>query len=319
MNITAKVQRILTNPEKEWKELTKSSRGGLRMAFRDLKVNWKIYNNKDYLFTHDSIVASVATEADGFTIKQPCWELVNANGNAWTNEVLLHCYKTFVGGENYYEHVQIPSMSKGKILDAIIREVTHRGEKIYVVDILVATNRIHHSLVERIEKGELNTMSMGATARLVQCSVCGKIIDTIKSEPLCEHLEKYTKKVVEYQGKKKFCAELCGAIDPKTKEYIPDSCTFIEASWVEQPAFEGAVTNFLIETPEIKMARQEKQNLENVFSESLLGSLRVADKSSQIALRLTGKVLKENRLENIAWRICSAKKSTSCPHVFQGR
>ena len=90
-----------------------------------------------------------------------------------------------------------------------------------------------------------------------------------------------------------------------------DSCTFIEASWVEQPAFEGAVTNFLIETPEIKMARQEKQNLENVFSESLLGSLRVADKSSQIALRLTGKVLKENKLENIARRICKAKKSTS--------
>jgi len=308
MKITANIQRILSNPAKEWKEFAALSRGGLRTAFRDIKVDWDIYNNKDYLFTHDSIVASVATESDGFTIKEPCWEIVNANGNAWTNEVLLHCYKTFIGGENYAEHVQVPSMSKGKILDAVIREVTHKGEKIYVVDILVATNRIHQSLVERIERGELNTMSMGASAAYVQCSVCGKIINTIKAEPLCEHLERSVNKVVNYQGKKKYCAELCGAIDPKTKEYIPDSCTFIEASWVEQPAYEGAVMNYLIETPEVKMARQEKKALENMFSESLFGSLRVADKKGKIALNLTREYLKRNRLNIIASKICSAKK-----------
>lgn len=721
MRFKANVQSILSNPKKEWKEFVSSSRGGLRTAFREINVDWEVYNNKDYLFTHDSIVASVATEEDGFTIKEPCWEIVNANGNAWTNDVLLHCYKTFIGGENYCfpegqrvlmsngtyknikdvkvgdevinakgevdkvtktfvhksknfskfksffiynrelictrnhpfyvyqdrgtcantgkaiscqrigeypkyndvglapgqrqgfglgkgktytsrwghpvykkaeeitpernlfitpicktiipnfeinlkrarligwflaegcynsiqgisfsvsskelhilkdlqeiletefpsfdkkikykeprqlrckiyteyykgkisyfnleyngreaekflrewcgeyswakqlkkdflylpldiqmemlkalyagdghepteerggllelkskpliqqvcfiltrfgiqpvykevgvlprysektmidgyevyfnptngeksrpgylvhisnkdwkkfnpqkpfkhgrntvifedknivsrfkkedfdldeeipvynievendhsyivegiavhncEHIQIPSLSKGKILDAVIRETTHKGEKIYVVDILVATNRIHKSLVERIERGELNTMSMGATATFVQCSVCGKIIDTIKGEPLCEHLEKNLGKEIYYNGKKKFCAELCGAVDPKTKEYIPDSCTFIEASWVEQPAYEGAVTNFLIETPEIKKSRQEKKALEDYFSDSLFGSLRVADRKGKIALKLTREFLKMQKINTIAHKI----------------
>ena len=154
MNITAQIHKILSNPYRQWKDFVVSSRGGLRTAFRDIQVNWNVYNSKDYLFTHESIVASVATDPDGYTIKPPTEEHVNANGNAWTNEVLLNCYKTFIGGENYYEHVQVPSLSKGKILDAVIREVTHNGEKIYVVDILVATNRIHQNLVRRIENGD---------------------------------------------------------------------------------------------------------------------------------------------------------------------
>ena len=305
----ANVKKILSNPKKEWRDFAASSHCGLRTAFRDIKVNWEVYNNKDFLFTHDSIVASVATESDGFSIKPACNELVNANGNAWTNEVLLNCYKTFIGGENYCEHVQIPSMSKGKILDAIIREVTHNGEKIYVVDILVATNRIHKSLVERIERGELNTMSMGATANLVQCSVCGKIINTNKNEPLCEHLENHIGKKVKYHGKEKMCAELCGAIDPKTKEYIPNSCTFIEASWVEQPAFAGAVTNYLIETPEIKAERQEKQALENAFAASFLPTLRVADRSGKIALKIVGEALQMDRVMQRARKISGLTKS----------
>lgn len=307
MKITANINKILSNPRKEWKEFAVSSQGGLRTAFRKIDVDWKVYNNKDFLFTHDSIVASVATEADGFTIKPACEELVNANGNAWTNEVLLNCYKTFIGGENYQEHMQVPSLSKGKILDAIIREVDHNGEKIYVVDILVATNRKHKNLVERIERGELKTMSMGATAALVQCSVCGKIIDTIKKEPVCSHIEHYLGKHVEYKGKKKFCAELCGAMDPKTKEYIPDSCTFIEASWVEQPAFEGAVTNYLIETPSIRAQRQEKEALEKMFSAHLLPALRVADKRGKMVLKLAQEALLEDRINMIAKRICNTK------------
>lgn len=303
MNITAHIYKILPDPHRQWREFVVSSRGGLRTAYRDIKVNWDIYNSKNYLFTHDSIVASVATEADGYTIKPATEELVNANGNAWTNEVLLNCYKTFIGGENYYEHVQVPSLSKGKILDAIIREVSHNGEKIYVVDILVATNRIHQNLVRRIESGELNTMSMGATAKFVQCSVCGKIIDTIKKEPICSHLEHNIGKHVIYQGKKKFCAELCGAVDPKTKEYIPDSCTFIEASWVEQPAFEGAVTNYLIETPEIKAEREERKALEEAFSASLFSSLRVADRNGNLVLKLAQESMLEERLNLIARKI----------------
>lgn len=296
MKLDFNIKQILNHPKEQWGKIV--SRGSSRTAFRDLKIDWDIYTTKDYLFTHDTIVASVATEDDGFTIKPACVNLVNANGNAWTNEVLLHCYKTFIGGENYLEHVQIPSMSKGKILDAIIRKVNHQGEEIYVVDILVATNRKHADLIRRIESGELNTMSMGATAKYVQCSVCGKIINTVKEEPLCEHLEKSVGTYVNYNGKKKFCSELCGAIDPKTKEYIPNSCTFIEASWVQNPAFAGAILNYLIETPEIKAARREKSELQSMFSSSLLPALRVADRKGKMMIDIMKDLSRKEKRDN---------------------
>lgn len=283
--------RILVNPRREWKSFLSKVEKNLRFAARKIDVDWETYNEKDFLFTHDSIVASVAVEDDGFTIKKPCWELVNANGNAWTNDVLLHCYKTFVGGENYSEHIQVPSLSNGKILDAVIREVMHKGEKIYVVDILVATSRKKEALVARIESGDLNTMSMGASAKYVQCSVCGKIFnmeDETPEHPLhtCEHLEKHLGETVTYNGKEKICAELCGAMDPKTKEYIPDSCVFIEASWVDGPAFKGAVLNYFVETPEMTVVRNDKQAMITMFTKDLLSTLRVADKTGAVALSL---------------------------------
>ena len=101
-------------------------------------------------------------------------------------------------------------------------------------------------------------------------------------------------------GKKRFCAELCGAINPQTKEYIPDSCTFIEASWVEEPAFAGAVTNYLIETPEIKAVREERKNMQDLFSSSLLPSLRVADKSGKAFILLLADLKREFELEELA-------------------
>ena len=294
---TAHVRGILGSPSVEWRRICS---GSSRCAFRHLDVDWKVYNNRDYLFTHDSIVASVATEPDGYTIRPNCVEIVNANGNAWTNDVLLHCYKTFIGGENYQDHIQVPSLSKGKILDAVIREVTHRGERIYVVDILVATNRMHRMLCDKIESGQLRTMSMGAVARMVQCSVCGRIIATVKKEPLCEHLEKHLRQYVDYRGERKYCAELCGAMDPRTKEYIPDSCMFIEASWVEEPAYGGAVTNYLIETPEMRVERTDRKELENLFTTSLVPSLRVADRGGAIAYGVYLDALKQQRVERIA-------------------
>ena len=438
-SLVGSVKAILGDAPREWQAVRRAARGPGRVAFRELKVDWEIYNNRDYLFTHDTIVASVATEDDGYTIKPGCFDLVNANGNAWTNAVLRNCYKTFIGGENYCfvkgtrvlmadgtykpieevkvgdrvinakgdedtvvktfqhlytgklvelqsesilsqklictanhpvffckrgtapriipaedlnpardflirpqagepygfvfrftkaitsaagiavynlevendhsyiaegvavhncEHLQVPSMSKGKILDAILREVEHGGEKIWVCDILVATSRRHRMLCERIERGELKTLSMGATANFVQCSVCGRIFDTRKEEELCSHLSDSVGKAIDYHGKKKMCAELCGAIDPKTGDYIPDSCVFIEASWVEQPAFEGAVTNFLVETPKIAAERKGKAELESAFRAALLPALRVADRGSKFAL---AELRRAERTERIAF------------------
>lgn len=55
------------------------------------------------------------------------------------------------------EHVQIENLSKGRILDAVARDI---GDSVYV-DILIATDRKHTELIRDIESGKMSTLSMG--------------------------------------------------------------------------------------------------------------------------------------------------------------
>ena len=79
---------------------------------------------------------------------------MNNNGDSWDRDVLMKSYRTFVGSHNFQEHVQIEDLSKGRIIDAVARDV---GESIYV-DIPVATDRKHTQLVEDIQSGRLGTL-----------------------------------------------------------------------------------------------------------------------------------------------------------------
>ena len=299
-NIDFHVSGILVNPQEQWGRIKRDAMGKSRVAFRKLDVDWKKYNTKDYLFTHDTACCSVETEENGYWITPPCWELVNANGNAWTTPVLLASFKTFIGGENYLEHMQIPALSKGKILDAIARPVIHHSDKygnanIYVVDVLVATERKHESLIERIESGKLNTLSMGTICCYTTCSICGKVIGD--NDKNCEHIDKHLGQMVTCQdGKDRICSELCGAVD-ENGNYIEDSNKFIEISWVSHPAFQGAVVNAFVETNEIKATREkEKDELAKLFDGNLFERLKVADTDSKIALKITKEIGKVDRI-----------------------
>jgi hypothetical protein len=140
------------------------------------KVVFKDYDPKDYLITHCTIVASVNTEdgpgeigkqvVDGFQIdrRYPNYLVttetapwINNNNDAFERRVLLATYKTFIGSHNYVEHLQIPALSKGKIIDAAARDI---GNSIYI-DILVATEKKHQPLIAAITGGKLQTLSMG--------------------------------------------------------------------------------------------------------------------------------------------------------------
>jgi len=258
----------IENPEVSVDTWVGSRSGKVRTA-GDRIVDYKKiiadFDPSNFLLTHCTIVASVDVEdavnpvhfssdktkkeykqlegRKDYYITPETAKYVNANGDAWSRGLLKKSYKTFIGAQNYVEHVQDPTLSKGKILDAVIREVD--DNKSVFVDILVATNKKHKDLVGKIKTGELTTLSMGSIVAFTICTECGRVASD--ETELCHHIQflKRNKFISENDGKKRPIAELCG-------HYLyPESNEFIEGSWVETPAFKGAVMRNEIEVDEI--------------------------------------------------------------------
>jgi hypothetical protein len=210
------------------------------------------YDPSKWLLSHATIVASVDVDQkdpndpkSNYLIKPEYSIFVNNNGDSWERNLLKNCYHTFIGADNYVEHIQIKELTKGKIIDAAIREVPFTKDSegndltTLYVDILVATSLKHRDLVDKIKTGEYNSMSMGCLIEYSQCSKCGNIA---KDETqACKHIL-YFKKNFFYDesGNKRIIAELCGRAE------YPDSCKFIEGSWVKKPAFEGALLRNIV-------------------------------------------------------------------------
>jgi hypothetical protein len=211
------------------------------------------YHPDKYLLTHCTIISSVNTEEaidakksapyKDYYITPETSKYVNDNGDAWERELLLASYKSFIGAYNFLEHVQIAEdpYLKGRIIDAVARDL---GDTVYV-DILVATDRKHIDLIEKIESGEIDTLSMGSNVEFTICTKCGNVA-TDETE-LCTCV-KYLKKTTfaDPTGKHRIIAELCAH---KTK---PDANKFIEASYVAEPAFKGAVLRNIIIPDNVK-------------------------------------------------------------------
>jgi hypothetical protein len=191
-------------------------------------------------------VKTGAVEEDGqkvvrtytdYRIKPACDKFINNNMDAWSRDVLLKSYRTFIGAHNFVEHVQIEELSKGRVVDAVARDI---GDSVYI-DILIATDRKHGDLVAAIEGGTMSTLSMGCSVDFTICTKCGHVAaDEVE---MCQHV-KYEKGNFFHDdgGHKHRVAELCGhaALDPT------GGVTFIEASWVATPAFPGAVMRNII-------------------------------------------------------------------------
>jgi len=210
-----------------------------------------------YLLSHATIVASVDTvdvpnarlgaatvggkmvnrKTTAFRIKPECEQYINNNFDSWSRNVLLKSYRTFIGAHNFLEHVQIENLSKGRILDAVARDI---GDSVYI-DILIATDRKHRELIKDIESGELTTLSMGCSIDGSTCTQCGHW--AADETEFCDHI-KYMKGNTFYDERGNRCriAELCGdeSLDPTA------GVVFIEGSWVKIPAFKGAVRRNLI-------------------------------------------------------------------------
>lgn len=132
------------------------------------------YDPSKWLLSHVTIMASVDVDlADpsnpksNYLIKPEYSIFVNNNGDSWERGLLKQASQTFIGADNFVEHVQIPELSKGKIIDLALRDVTFAKDKngndlnTLYVDILIATNKKHTDLIEKIQSGEYNAVSMG--------------------------------------------------------------------------------------------------------------------------------------------------------------
>lgn len=231
------------------------------------------FNPENYILSHATIVASVDVSdvpnaktgtsfEDGFKverrysdfrIKPECDKYINNNLDSFSRGVIKNSYRSFIGAQNYLEHVQIPSQSKGRVIDAVLRDI---GDSLYV-DILVATDKKHKDLIAAIQNGTMSAMSMGCTTQTTTCTKCGHV--AADESTLCPHI-KYSKGNTFYDemGVRHRIAELCG------HETEPESVKFIEASWVVNPAFKGAVKRNLIEvttvSPELKRKAEDILN-----------------------------------------------------------
>lgn len=251
-----------------WAAFQTRARGHIRTASASpnlieqaSEIIGETFDPNDYVLSHCTVVASVDTEDvpnvklgairdDGRTILRKYSDyritpesqiFINNNNDSFSRGVVLKSYRTFIGAHNFLEHDQREIVSKGRIIDAVVRDI---GPSIYT-DILVATSRKHANLIRDIKNGRMNALSMGCSCSATQCTKCGHVAQD--ESDLCDHI-RYMKGSIDFdhQGRAFKIAELCG----HETEDPTGGVNFIEASWVEVPAFQGAVLRNILE-PEI--------------------------------------------------------------------
>ena len=208
-----------------------------------------------WLLSHVSIMASVDVEKDVPGDPKKNWRIipehsmfVNNNGDAWERSLLARTYGSFLGANNYVEHQQVLSLAKGKVIDVALREVP-LGKRLdgtlittLYVDILIATSWEHADLCQKILSREFNAVSMGCSCKYTICSRCGNLAHD--ETELCEHVKYFRKQnYYDSDGTTRIIAELCGSADD------PTSVVFVDASWVRNPAFPGAVLRTILNPP----------------------------------------------------------------------
>jgi hypothetical protein len=142
-------------------------------------------------------------------------------------------------------------------------------------------------------------------ANYVQCSRCGKVMGD--NEPNCKHLNgEMLQTFMDNDGVERVVAELCGRLIKKGGIWVgdPDALEFIEASWVEKPAFTGAVLNHYVAGCDAATARilafptsRLAETVEDMFR------MRVADTAGMIALRVARHELMRRRREAMIERL----------------
>jgi len=188
-----------------------------------------------YRYDHVTILHSVNIEDNGYWITSDTEKFINSNNDSWMTDDLRKDAYTFIGGKDrkngfakvFEEHNQDPELAKGKVIDLVIRELPNT--KTIAVELLIGTNKKHSDLINNINRGYYNAVSMGCTVEYCLCSICGNKAE--ESSQYCGHingLKPINGTSICSDGKIRKVAELC-------KDSI-----FYDCSWVHNPADNGA-------------------------------------------------------------------------------
>lgn len=190
----------------------------------------------NYIYIHTTIMASVDLEPESdYWITKATEKYINSNGDAWKRDVLLKDYPTFVeNGIVFVEHDQNPERAKGKVLDAIARQM----DDTVLIDLLFCVDKRHDDLVHNILTGIANAVSMGCTTKYTICSICGNVAHD--ENEYCIHIKNYKNQLIKCaDGVYRKCCELCF------------ENSFYDCSIVANPAFAGAVFRKLVASDQV--------------------------------------------------------------------
>lgn len=109
----------------------------------------------------------------------------NDNGDFFSHEELLKCYKTFIGKAVFVDHDnENVEKARGIILDAVYNQ---RGK---FVELLKAIDKkAYPELARAIEMSYVNATSMGCRCGYSICSICHNKSHT--EDDFCEHIKNY--------------------------------------------------------------------------------------------------------------------------------
>lgn len=211
----------------DWKNVNASS---------DLEASQIVAQMEDdCIYVHGTILASVDLEPESkYLITKESEKFVNDNGDCFPRVEVLKNYKTFKEhAKTYVEHDQAPDKAKGKCLDVVARNM---GDTV-LLDVLFTIDKRYADLIHSVQKGYVNTLSMGCQTGYTMCSICGKIAHN--DEEYCEHIANKKRQVIQGKdGHMRKVAEVCY------------DNTWIDVSLVSNPAFAGAVLRKIISKDE---------------------------------------------------------------------
>jgi hypothetical protein len=216
----------------------------------------------NYVYIHTTIMASVDLEPDSdHFITRSTEKYINTNGDAWPRDQLLKDYGTFKTAAIYVEHDQNPERAKGKVLDAVARDM---GDTV-LIDLLLCVDRRHGDLVHNIETGIANAVSMGCTTKWTICSICGHTARDEKE--YCVHVKRQKSQMIRcVDGVYRKACELCF-----------DS-NFYDCSIVANPAFAGAIFRRLVAADQVS-----SQLLSNLLCRKVSSSTDYQDDIMKLA------------------------------------